>query len=108
MQYTPKNKLKNYILRIKRNEANPINDILLNIPKFKEANQIGHDPHASVRSQKSATNFNIDTSNIMKENEYDDSPWTSICNEMMQCSKKDIPTNIMKNIHHKHIQQYNA
>ena len=112
MQYTLKTKLKNCIMRIKTNEANPINDILLNIPQFEEADQIGHDHHTSVWSQKSATNCNIDTSNIMKENKYDDSPWItwriSICIETMQCSKKDILTNIMKNIHHKHIQQHNA
>ena len=45
MHYTRKGKLINYIMRIKINEAIPINDLLSYIPHFEEADQIGHDHH---------------------------------------------------------------
>ena len=113
MHYTRKDKLINYIMRIKINEANPINDMLPCIPHFTEADQIGHDHHKwsfSVRTQEAVANCHIDISNNMKEKEYDDPPCItgrkSICNEMTQYIKKDIPTNIMKNIYQNHIQQH--
>ena len=106
MQYTREAKLINFIMRIKINEANAINDILPYLPHFEEANQIGHDHHkrySLVRSQEAVTNYNIDTSKIMKENEYDDPPWmpwrTSICTEMTQYIKKYVQTNIIKYIY---------
>ena len=115
IQYTRETKLINYIMRIKINELNPINDILPYIPHFEEADQIGHNHHKRsflVRSQEAVTNCNIDTSYIMKENEYDDPPWItgriSICNEMTQYIKKEVPTNILRNIYQNHIQQHNA
>ena len=95
MQYTREAKLINYILGIKTNEANPINDIHPYIPYFGKADQIGHDHHKRsflVMSQEAVTNCNIDTSYMMNENEYDELPWItgriSICNEMMHTSKK--------------------
>ena len=81
-------------MRIKKNYANRINDILLYIPHFEEADQIGlyhHKRSFQVRSQEAVTNCNIDTSNIMKVNEYNDPPWItgkiSLCNEITQIIK---------------------
>ena len=74
-QYTREAKLINYLMRIKKNVANAINEILPYIPRFEEADEIGHDHHKQsflVRSQETVTSCNIDTSNITKENEYND------------------------------------
>ena len=108
MQYTREAKLINYIMRIKINYANPINDILSFI-------QVGHNRRKwsfLVRSQEAVTNCNFDTRYIMNENEYNDPPWItgriSIYSEMTQYIKKDIPADIMKNIYQNHIQQHNA
>ena len=75
MQYTTEANLINYTMRIKINEANPINDKFPYISHFEEADQIGYDPHKQpflVRSQEAVTNSSIDTRNIMRENKYDD------------------------------------
>ena len=110
-------KLINYIMRIKINEANPINDILPYIPHFEEADQIGHNHHKRsflVRSQEAVTNCNIDTSYIMKENEYNDPPWVHwrlfVRNEVTQYIKKAAQqswTNI-NNIYLNQMQQHNV
>ena len=85
------------------------------LPHFKEADQVGHNHHKRsflMRSQEAVTNCNIETSYIMNENEYEGPAWITrrifICNEMTQYIKKDVPTNIMKNIYQNHIQQHKA
>ena len=102
-------------MRINSNDSNPIYGILPYIPHFEETDQKGHDHHKRsflVRSQEAVTNCNVDTCNIMKENEYENPPWItgkiSICNKMTQYIKKYVPANIMKNIYQKHVQQYNT
>ena len=114
IQYTREMKLINYILRVKINESNPINDILPYIPHLEEADSIGQDQHKRSflsRSQEAMTNCNLDTSIIMKEDERNDPPWItgriSICNEMMKYTKKDTPTNFMKNMFLDHVQEHN-
>ena len=65
-----------------------------------------------MKIQEAARNCDIDTSDIMKENEYDDPSWItgriSICNKMTQYKKKDVLTNIMTKLYQVYIQQHNA
>ena len=65
-----------------------------------------------MRSQEPVTNRNLDTSNILKENKYDDPPWVtgriSVYNERTRNIKKDVSLNILKKIYLSHVQQHNA
>ena len=111
-------KLNRYTISLKKKEWKQILSTIYfhtYLPHFGEANQVGHDHNKQsflVRSQGAVTDCNIDTSNIMKENEYNDQPritWRiPICNEMTQNIKKYVPPNIMKNTYKNHMQKHNA
>ena len=67
IQDTREAKFINYTMRIKINQTNPINEIFPDIPRFQEADEIGHHHKRSflVRHRDAVTNCIHDTSNIM-------------------------------------------
>ena len=59
------------------NETNPIKNILPYIPHFEEADQTEKYHHKRkflAKSTEAVTNCNLDTSNILIENDHDDPP----------------------------------
>ena len=60
-----------------------------------------------VRSQETVRNCNLETSNIMKGNEYDDplgiTGRISVCSETTKNLKEYAPTNIVKNKYLSHM-----
>ena len=113
IEYTKEIKLLNYLTRIKVNDSNPINNILPNITNNPDDYVVPRGPRDRsfvARSQKALVNSNLDINNITKENMQANPPWItkniSVCKEVSQYVKKDIPAQIMKNMFLCHMREH--
>ena len=68
----------NCVMRVKVSEAGPINDMLPCVPRFWEADQVGHGYRGRfylVGGPGAVTGCHIDVSYIVRESEYGDPTW---------------------------------